>query len=221
MVITPALFPDNFEHLHSMLYKVEGLSPRVQIDICDGRLGLIKTWLPFKETHLPDGFEYEFDLMTEDWQRYLIRTLLLGAKRVVLHIDTWEDHDFSTLYDIMKKHPRVALGFSINNSTHSDILLTRIQEAEMHHKKVFIQLMGIAKIGAQSQPFDERVLSKIEYMRRHTRGIPIQIDGAMNPETIFLVKRSGAAGVVIGSYIFGSNNIRKTIDSLHLSFGEV
>ena len=77
-----------------------------------------------------------------------------------------------------------------------------------------------SKIGAQGQPFDERVLAKIEYVRRNCKGVPIQIDGSMNPETIFLVKRSGATGVVIGSYIFGSNNLRKTIDSLHLSFGE-
>ncbi len=219
MQITPAILPENFEQLHDSLFRVEGLSHRIQIDLCDGKIGLEKTWLPYKEKYLPDGFEYEFDLMVEDWIKFLPRVLLLGAKRVVMHIDTWEDHDFDMLYDILSYHPKVSLGLSVANGSSIEMLVKRVFEAEQRHSKVFIQLMGINKIGAQGQPFDERVLARIEYVRRNCRGVPIQIDGSMNPETIFLVKRSGATGVVIGSYIFNSRNIRKVIDSLHLSFG--
>ncbi len=220
MQITPAILPENFENLHDSLFRVEGLTHRVQIDLCDGRMGLEKTWLPFKETHLPDGFEYEFDLMVEDWMKFLPRVLSLGAKRVVMHIDDWEEHDFDMLYDVLSHHPKVSAGFSVTNNGSIEMLAQKVLEGEARHGKVFVQLMGISKIGAQGQPFDERVLAKIEYVRRNCKGVPIQIDGSMNPETIFLVKRSGATGVVIGSYIFGSNNLRKTIDSLHLSFGE-
>jgi ribulose-phosphate 3-epimerase len=220
MQITPAILPENFEQLHDSLFRVEGLSHRVQIDLCDGKMGLEKTWLPYKETELPEGFEYEFDLMVEDWIKFLPRVLSLGAKRVVMHIDAWEEHDFDMLYDILLHHPRVSLGLSVTNSSSIEMLVKRVLEAEKRHSKLFVQLMGINRIGAQGQPFDERVLARIEYVRRSCRGVPIQIDGSMNPETIFLVKRSGATGAVIGSYIFGSNNIRKTIDSLHLSFGD-
>mgnify|MGYP000063491328 CR=1 FL=1 len=220
MTITPAILPENFEQLHDSLFRVEGLTHRVQIDLCDGRMGLEKTWLPYKETELPEGFEYEFDLMVEDWIKFLPRVLSLGAKRVIMHIDTWEEHDFDMLYDILSHHPRVSLGLSVTNSGSIEMLVKRVLEAEKRHSKLFVQLMGINKIGAQGQPFDERVLARIEHVRRSCRGIPIQIDGSMNPETIFLVKRSGATGVVIGSYIFGSNNIRKTIDTLHLNFGD-
>jgi pentose-5-phosphate-3-epimerase len=219
MQITPAILPDNFEELHDKLFQLEGVSHRVQIDLCDGRAGLEKTWLPYKEKHLPDGFEYEFDLMVEDWNKFLPRVLLLGAKRVVLHVDTWNSSDFNMLREVARANPKVSFGFSVTNTGPLDILVTKILELEKEHSKVFVQLMGINKIGAQGQPFDDRVLSRIEYVRRNARGIPIQIDGSMNPETIFLVKRSGAAGVVIGSYIFSNRNIRKTIDSLHLSFG--
>lgn len=220
MTITPAILPENFEELHDKLFQLEGVSHRVQIDLCDGRAGLEKTWLPYKETHLPNGFEYEFDLMVEDWKKFLGRALSFGAKRVVLHVDSWEHNDFSMLEEIARSHPKVAFGFSVTNNGPIDILVEKILELEKVHTKVFVQLMGISRIGAQGQPFDEKVLARIEYVRRHARGIPIQIDGSMNPETIFLVKRSGATGVVVGSYIFGSRNIRKAIDSLHLSFGE-
>jgi pentose-5-phosphate-3-epimerase len=189
------------------LFRVEGLTHRVQVDLCDGRMGLEKTWLPYKETHLPAGFEYEFDLMVEDWMKFLPRVLSLGAKRVVMHIDDWEDHDFDMLYDVLSHHPLVSLGLSITNNGQVEILAKRVLEAESRHSRVFVQLMGINKIGAQGQPFDERVLARIEYVRRNCKGVPIQIDGSMNPETLF-------------SHIFGSNNIRKTIDSLYLSFGD-
>ncbi len=220
MQITPAILPESFEQLHGLLFRVEGLSHRVQIDLCDGRMGIEKTWLPYKETHLPVGFEYEFDLMVEDWMKFLPRVLSLGAKRVVMHIDDWEDHDFDMLYDVLSHYPLVSLGLSITNNGQVEMLAKRVLEAESRHSRIFVQLMGINKIGAQGQPFDERVLARIEYIRRNCKGIPIQIDGSMNPETLFLVKRSGATGAVIGSYIFGSNNIRKIIDSLYLSFGD-
>ena len=220
MTITPAILPENFEQLHDSLFRVEGLTHRVQIDLCDGRMGLEKTWLPYKEAHLPDGFEYEFDLMVEDWMKFLPRVLSLGAKRVIMHIDAWEEHDFDMLYDVLSHHPGVSLGLSVTNNSPVEMLVKRVQEAEKRRSKLFVQLMGINRIGAQGLPFDERVLARIEYVRRNCRGVPIQIDGSMNPETLFLVKRSGATGAVIGSYIFGSNNIRKTIDSLHLSFGD-
>jgi pentose-5-phosphate-3-epimerase len=220
MTITPAILPENFEQLHDSLFRIEGLTHRVQIDLCDGRMGLEKTWLPYKETHLPGGFEYEFDLMVEDWVKFLPRVISLGAKRIILHIDEWEEHDFDMLYEVLLHHSKVSIGLSITNNGSIETLIKRVLELENRHSKLFVQLMGINKIGAQGQPFDERVLAKIENVRRSCRGIPIQIDGSMNPETIFLVKRSGAAGVVIGSYIFGSNNIKKTIDSLHLSFGD-
>lgn len=220
MTITPAIFPENFEQLHDMLFRVEGVSHRVQIDLCDGKMGLEKTWLPYKEAHLPDGFEYEFDLMVTDWQKYLGRALILGAKRIVVHIDTWDATSFDILYETLSHHKNITLGFSINNTTPIETLVYAVLEGEARHKKVFVQLMGINKIGAQGQPFDERVLARIEHVRRHCRGVPIQVDGSMNPETIFLVKRSGATAVVVGSYIFGSANVRKTIDSLHLSFSE-
>jgi pentose-5-phosphate-3-epimerase len=219
MHITPAILPSNFEELHDKLFQLEGVSHRVQIDLCDGRAGLEKTWLPYKETHLPIGFEYEFDLMVDDWNKFLVRALALGGKRVVLHIDSWGGSDFSLLTEIAKANPKVSFGFSVTNNGPLDVLVAKILELEREHSKVFVQLMGINKIGAQGQPFDDRVLSRIEYVRRHARGIPIQVDGSMNPETIFLVKRSGATGVIVGSYIFNNRNIRKTIDSLHLSFG--
>jgi ribulose-phosphate 3-epimerase len=220
MQITPAILPAHFEELHDNLFRLEGVTGRVQIDLCDGRMGLEKTWLPYKETHLPDGFEYEFDLMVNEWQKFLPRVLTLGAKRVVMHVDGWEDHDFKMLYDMMRHHIDVTVGFSVTNDAPIEMLCDRVFEAKQRLNGVFVQLMGIKKIGAQGQPFDERVLSRIDFVRRACHGTLIQIDGGMNPETIFLVKRSGAACAVVGSYIFGSGNIRKTIDSLQLSFGE-
>jgi pentose-5-phosphate-3-epimerase len=220
MIITPAILPRSFEDLHAHLFLIEGVSYRVQIDICDGVAGLEKTWLPYQEKDLPHGFEYEFDVMVRDWQKMVLRAISLKAKRIVIHSDTWADYDFAVLEDIAKNNPQVIFGFACSNTTDLQKLARYSTLFDRRYGKTFIQVMGIAHVGAQGQPFDDGSLSRIEFFKRTCPHIPIQVDGSMNPETIFLVKRSGATGVVVGSYIFGSRNARKVIDSLHVKFGE-
>jgi pentose-5-phosphate-3-epimerase len=214
MFITPAIFPHSFHHLHELLFKTEGVTKRVQIDLCDGIIGLERTWLPYKETHLPDGFEYEFDLMTKDWVKFLKRVLSLEAKRVILHIDSWESHDFLMLQEIMSHHKHVSVGFSIANDSPINNFIERVLIERRNFHNVFIQVMGIRHIGAQGQAFDDRVLSVIEKIKRRIPDISIQVDGAMNGSTVFLVKRSGADTAVVGSAIYGESNIRKAYEGM-------
>jgi ribulose-phosphate 3-epimerase len=217
MTITPAILPLSFEHLVSDLFKLEGLCNRVQIDICDGVFGLEKTWLPYQEKELPHGFSYEFDIMVRDWRKYLPRVIALGATRVVMHIDSSSDEDIRDMVALASKH-KVSIGlavsndYDINNFTHKANIV-----ADYYHK-MFIQVMGIKRIGAQGQPFDDSVVRRIEYIKRECRNVSIQVDGSMNPETIFLVKRAGATCAVVGSFLFGHSDVKKQLEKLQKNF---
>lgn len=217
MQITPAILPENFEQIIEKLFLLEGLTKRVQIDICDGVFGLEKTWLPYQETSLLVGFDYEFDVMVNDWQKYIPRVIALGATRVIAHIDTFDANDFDTLLSLVDKEG-LMLGLSVSNDKDIISFAKTINMITSRYSKVFIQVMGIKKIGAQGQPFDKDVVTRIEYLKKECRNVFIQVDGSMNPETMTQVKNAGADCAVIGSYIFKIDNIKKRLETLQHDF---
>ncbi len=224
MFITPAIFPENFEQLIDKLFLLEGLCDRVQIDLCDGVFGLEKTWLPYKEgEELPSGFSYEIDLMVVDWKKYLIRVLpLQGVTRVVMHIDTFTDSDITMMLTLIAPY-KIHLGLAVSNDIDVRIFARMINNISRHYSKVFVQVMGIQKIGAQGQPFDETVLAHIVYLKKECRHVEIQVDGSMNTETIIMVKNRGADKAVVGSYLFRQGveieDVKKTLETLERSVG--
>ncbi len=221
MIITPAILPKNFTELNHKLFMLEGLCDIVQIDLCDGIFGLEKTWLPYREKELLAGFSFEFDLMVKDWRKYLQRVITLGAKRVILHVDNFSDDDVAEAIAIVKPH-LIYLGLAVSNDKNVPAFVSLVKRVDAIYSKVFIQVMGIKRIGAQGQPFDDGVLRRIEYLKDACRGIEIQVDGGMVPETILKVRNRGATCAVIGSYVFSHGathkDIRKTLRKLEEDF---
>jgi ribulose-phosphate 3-epimerase len=221
MIITPAILPKNYEELTHKLFMLEGLTSVVQIDLCDGIFGLEKTWLPFKEKDLLEGFSFEFDLMVKDWRKYLSRVIALGATRVILHVDDFSDDDIAEAIAMIKPH-LIYLGLCVSNDKNVPAFASLVRRVEEVYSKVFIQVMGIKHIGAQGQPFDDGVLRRVEYLKDACRRIEIQVDGSMNPETILKVRNRGATCAVVGSYLFSHGathkDVRKTLRRLEEDF---
>lgn len=137
MQITPAILPENFEQLNHKLFLLEGLTDRVQVDVCDGIFGLEKTWMPYEETSLPVGFEYEFDMMVNDWQKFIPRVIDLGATRVIAHIDNFNDSDISLLISIAAKSS-IRLGLSVSNDKKIEWFAQTVNTVLESYGKVFV-----------------------------------------------------------------------------------
>jgi ribulose-phosphate 3-epimerase len=75
----------------------------------------------------------------------------------------------------------------------------------------FVQFMGIAKIGFQGEPFDERVLAKIADLRGKYPNATISIDGGVNKENAVALVKAGVNRLVVGSALFGSENISEEL----------
>lgn len=213
MNIVPAILPENFEQVIDKLFRVEGLVKRVQIDICDGVFGLDRTWLPTGKEVLPHGFQYEFDVMVNDWKKYIPRCVELGATRIVAHVDSFADKDIIPLVDMVAP-AGILLGISVSNDIDLDLHIDKIQKIHEQYPHVFIQVMGIRKIGAQGQDFDREVLRRIKILKKTFSYLLIQVDGSMNENTVVLVHDAGADTAVVGSYIFGRGAIRKSYETL-------
>ena len=79
-----------------------------------------------------------------------------------------------------------------------------------------IQLMGIAEIGAQGQPFDESVIEKIQTVKQRFPHKPITIDGSVNADTIVRLKEAGADRFIVGSAITLQEDPYAAHQSLHM-----
>jgi len=72
--------------------------------------------------------------------------------------------------------------------------------------------------GFEKQTFEESVFEKLDEVRKMMNeagcSIPVVIDGGVNMETGKKLKEKGADILVVGSYIFYSNNITETVRNL-------
>lgn len=213
MITTPAILPKDFDDILTKLNTLEYLVSRVQIDLCDGEFGLLKTWLPVGGESLPDDYEYEFDIMVNDWKPYVMHSIDMGAARIVAHVDNFSEADGVELVEILE-HTGTALGVCVSNNVPLEDHVNFIKFFEERYDNIFIQVMGIRDIGAQGQPFDESVLPRIEELKEWCPNLYIQVDGSMNNITAQKVKDMGADTVISGSYIFGVDDIAERISIL-------
>ena len=171
---------------------------------------------------IPHGFAYEFDLMVSDWRKFVPRVIALGASRVVLHVDGWGRSDIDDALSLLSPH-KVSLGLCVSNDTNVPAFAALVRSIEREYSRVFIQVMGITRIGIQGQPFDTGVPKRVEYLREACKGIPIQVDGSMNQETMLIVKNRGASCAVVGSSLYrhgdSHEDVKNKYDVLAKSLG--
>jgi ribulose-phosphate 3-epimerase len=216
--VVPAILVGSFEELSATLSKVRGLAPWAQIDVCDGFFVPTRTWpmnpgdkdafqtMVKEKVGLPFGedFNFEVDLMVENAERVIPDWLALGAERVAIHIEA--RHDFAACRRALGDG--IEFGIALVNDTPLARLLPYRGQFD------YLQLMGIAEIGRQGLPFDERVLERIREAKAMFPGVPVQIDGSVNGETAWRLVAAGADRLVSGSYILHAGDLKKAIDTL-------
>lgn len=226
--IIPAILPKSFTDLKLGLEQVAGLVPFVQLDILDGKFTPERTWpniggtdpefvkIIREEEGFPlwDEIDFEVDLMVADPEEEFQRWVSAGAKRLIPHFESFKTPDvakafaekFQSQYGGDGSFLALELGMAINIDTPIEVLELLIEHIN------FVQCMGIAKIGYQRQPFDERVLEKVRAIREKYPELTISIDGGVNLETGAQLLDAGADRLVVGSAIYGSDDIAGTID---------
>ena len=211
MEIIPAILPRDFAEIEEKVELITGISPIVQVDICDGKFVASSTW-PYKKTDenfekilreergMPnwESINYEFDLMidnpTEDDAR---KWLSAGAERIVLHLES--SKDLSPVISVLDG--LVEIGIAIN-------VKTDIKELAKYADRIqYIQCMGIRKVGFQGQNFDPDVVDKVKEVKAMYPKLLVQIDGGVSLENAPLLKHAGADRLIIGSAIFGDSRM--------------
>ncbi len=218
MQIIPAILTHNFDEVKEKLSRLDGIVSHVQIDVCDGNFGARKTWLPEGpdgDEILPKEFSCQFDMMVDDWYVYIPRAIAHGASSIVAHVDLFAENDFGTLVTMISP-TNMPLGIAVSNDKSIDFHADAVRKVQAIYPNIFIQVMGIMKIGEQGQFFDESTPDRVLQLRRMFSNIPIQVDGGMRPETIPLVVNAGADTVIVGSFLFASEDVGESMRKLEL-----
>lgn len=205
MIIIPAILPKNQTELNTKVKSVIGLVSHVQVDVCDGVFVPSKT--KFDTLPQMENVEYELDLMIAEPEKTLESFIDMQPARLIVHLESVKD--IQKLFMALERvRGIIEVGLSISNDTPNAVLEQYLDDCD------FIQLMGIATIGKQGQPFDERVIEKIKYFHTAHPGLVIAIDGAVSMETINKLKSAGATRFVAGSAVFGEGDIQENVELL-------
>lgn len=212
--IIPAVIPESFEHLRKTLTFIGAYTKIVQVDIVDGTFVPSASW-PYEAEGDPCDiemftkmFEIEVDLMIVNPEQTIDVYVDAGVTRVIVHVESTKHME--RILDHRRSHT-YELGLSVNNDTPLETLFPYVTEID------FVQLMGIAEIGSQGQPFDERVLERIAIMKAQYPELPVSVDGSVNKETLPQLAKAGADRFVSGSAILSSDDPAATF----MSFEEI
>ncbi len=217
MEIIPAILPNDFAELEQKVEAVVGLVPLVQVDICDGKFVPKPGW-PYKkhdknfeeilseERGLPrwEDMDFEMDLMIADPELELDKWIASGAKRLIIHFESTKNMDRI----IGELQGLVEIGIAINLETPIDDIAPFINDIDV------VQCMGIEKIGFQHNPFDARVIEKVKELKTRFPERLVSVDGGVNPEHVAELKAAGVDRLIVGSAIFGSDNIPEAFERL-------
>jgi ribulose-phosphate 3-epimerase len=203
--LAPSLPASSWEELFSLWEAFEGTLSELQIDIVDGEFAPHVTW-PFTESVGVNAItrarifaptELEIDCMCMHPETYLELFRQLGVERVVIHAESTAEYDACLSH---RSEHGYRMGLGIMNTTPETLIHELIPRFD------YVQVMGIAKIGAQGQPFDERTLDTVASLRARYPEREIAIDGAVNSETIPRLLRVGANRFAPGSAIAKAPN---------------
>ena len=224
--VIPAVMPYSVIELEDAVAEVKGLVPIVQIDVMDGIFVPAKNW-PYvprgaeefahfqnEAEGLPfwDEVDYEVDLMVRNPESVVDAWVRAGVSRLIIHVESTQNLE-AVFLDLEAKYGSDVvgvpeIGLAINTTTSIDTL------APFLDKVGFVQCMGIAEIGKQGEPFDERVLGQLSSLRAKAPNLILSVDGGVNFDSAPKLIAAGATRLVSGSTIFESEDVEEAIEQL-------
>lgn len=220
-ILVPAILPHSRRDLEDKLSRLVGLADRVQIDVVDGKFAAPPSW-PYtenfqnfrdevtqQETLLELGrFRYEMDLMVSNPEEMCGVWIAAGANKLTVHAESTryipqliESLKNTYGYDKDFAPGLLSLGLALNVASELSLIEQYIDDID------YVQFMGIAHIGHQGEPFDERVVRKIAQFTRSYPHMPVQVDGGVSLKNAPALLTAGASRLVVGSDLWRADNL--------------
>jgi ribulose-phosphate 3-epimerase len=215
--ILPAIMPKDASELQSLAEMIATFSPSAHLDVMDGVFVRGVSW-PFTVDNsflmdivLPKNIaEWGVHLMTAEVQDLGLHFIRAGAHRVTGHFEAVTGVPQARTMMKMWKDAGAETGLGVLMQTP----LEEIDKVLEGGNVDVVQLMTIAEIGVQGNPFDQQAIARIETLHSWYPDLTIAVDGGVTNENIDTLIRSGASRCVVGSFIMNAENPASTYQSL-------
>lgn len=200
--LAPSVLSCDFSILGEQIKQVElGGADYLHLDVMDGIfVPNISFGIPvIKSVRNKTDMVFDVHLMIERPERYIKEFAKSGADIITFHMEA-TDNPKECIQKIRDEGKMV--GVSINPETPVDVLKDVISDVDM------ILLMSV-RPGFGGQKFMPVVLDKIGRLKDMIKDkkIDIEVDGGINKDNVESVLAAGANVIVIGSSIFGKEDI--------------
>jgi ribulose-phosphate 3-epimerase len=227
-VIVPAVLVPSREELENALARLVGLVDTVQIDVVDGRFIGPPTW-PYTEKEeverirtegelIPyvERFRFEIDLMVESPEAVVGDWISAGATKILAHVESTRNLD-ALLQKLQSTYGHekgfaphlLSFGLALNIDTDASIIEPYIDTID------YVQFMGIAVIGKQGQPFDPRVIRKIEAFKKKHPDMSVQVDGGVSLQTAPALLSCGVDRLCVGSALLKNPDVKEGLEKFN------
>jgi ribulose-phosphate 3-epimerase len=198
--VAPSILSADFADLAAKVRDVMDAGARViHCDVMDGHFVPPITFGPMVVSALrdalPDEAYLDVHLMIESPEKHVAEFAKAGADGITIHVESTPhvDYTLSAIRDAGCK-----AGLVVCPGTPPDVFA---------ESEVDLALIMTVNPGWGGQAFLRNQLDKIRRVREMLGdGVPIEVDGGVNPETAAECAEAGATWFVAGSAIFGSDD---------------
>ncbi len=208
MKIYPSILSDSLDEIQKQLDAISGKVETVQVDIVDALFADDITIMPedLKELNFHQ-MNVDIHLLVDEPEDYLLACKeLTNIRTIIAQVEhmTSQKNFVETVLE-----SRVRVGLSLDIYTPLTALNTTVLE-----KLSLVQVMSIHS-GAQGRPFEHVALNKIQELaavsKKNQYMWDVCVDGGINTETALLCKKAGATSCAVGSFLWNSPDIAKTV----------
>lgn len=215
--------PPDLSELSRRTENFSRFAPEIQLDLADGAFAPTLSW-PYRSGQweelerlvqdggmlpLSDAVGYEAHLMVAEPREIGVLLARAGCKRILFHIEAVEGDAAKNLITELKSAGAREVGVALLIDTPLETVDGIVEACDV------VQLMSIAKIGAQGQPFDERALSRVEELHAKYPDLMVAVDGGISESNIELLVRAGANRLCVGSAISSASDGAAAFATLH------
>jgi ribulose-phosphate 3-epimerase len=198
--LVPTILTSNFSEYLSKLQRLEGVCPRVQIDLIDGKFAPKETVSIESLKDQESSLITDLHLMVKEPEDWVHRALELLPDRLIGQVEM--------MYDIPRFiSETIEGGMRVGLALDLETPIEAIAE-EVYHQTDLILLLSV-KAGEGGQEFKPKVLEKIKKVKAIVGDlVPVGVDGGLNEKNIVLCKEAGAEIFCIGTNFWQAEDLQ-------------
>ena len=208
IIISPSILSADFMNLEQEINSVKNAGADwIHIDVMDGHfVPNITVGIPVvKSIRNKTDMFLDVHLMIENPERYIAAFAEAGADLITFHYEAASEPQ--RVISVIKNCGKKA-GISIKPGTEGSKIIPYLNDVDL------ILVMTVEP-GFGGQEFMHDCAMKIPLIKeKASQNLVIQVDGGINNLTGKICKSLGANSLVAGSYIYGSDDYKKAVESL-------